>query len=269
MIANTTNRDISLSQEQDWENDRLLVICEFLETIIQSILYVRKVYSSDLFEKVITPCTNQITYAFRAKEMREYVGNCILSMKPWLRQKLVQSVVLKIVTTESITESGSETAVVKEKIVEQFVFEMEMLRMNTKKLQKDSTTLFGQLYWVLRDFYVKVHSMSGQYTDVYSKLSENEKKMLSFRIQTNVINSNELGLTNKLDWLIVSKQSQLNQDITDGNVNNDSTIMSDEYCDESNVTTSKNKNEEAHLLIPLKSVGEVHAGLQLQLFVKQ
>ncbi len=294
--TNTMKHDpktaVSLNQEQLWENDRLLVICEFLETIVQSILYVRGIYPSDMFEKVITPCTNQMTFAFRAKEMRQYIGNCILSMKPWLRHKLVHSVVVRIVTnvpevsaeSEKTTHNEPSNTVLCERTLEQFVFEMKLFQMNVKELQADSAALFGKLYWTLRDFYVKVHAMNGQYNNVYLKLSEQERSGLSFRIQTNVVNNSaHLDLTNKLDWLVVERKQEKNHQMShiDGACDENEGRMTTSIDDNDDVDfkftsiavdskqTTSHGEESSCLLIPLKSVLEVDTGLHMQLFIKQ
>lgn len=217
-------------EREQFEQDRLQVLLEFFETIIQSILYVREIYPATMFEKTVTRGINQITYTFKNEELREYISACVLSVKPWFKKKLVQSLVVNIVAP---VENGNWKQML---LVEQFLFEISMHQEQIS--YAESSSMFSNLYWLLRDFYIKVHSCKNQHSDVYLQLSEQARENLSFKVQVVVKNNDlELNLMDKLDWLIAGNESENEQ----------------EQC----------------IIIPIKSMQDSNIGLGIQLLVKQ
>lgn len=210
------------------------MLLEFFETIIQSILYVREIYPATMFEKTVTRGTNQITYTFKNEELREYISACVLSMKTWLKKQLVHSLIVNIVAP---VENGNQKQML---LVEQFLFEISMYQEQIS--YAESSSVFSNFYWLLRDFYVKVHSWKSQHSDVYLRLNEQARDNLSFKIQIVLKNNGqELNLMDKLDWLIVGHESE------------DEQAQLQEQC----------------VIIPIRSVRDSSIGLGIQLLVKQ
>jgi hypothetical protein len=223
-------------QQIDFEKDRIEVLCEFFETIIQSILYVRNIYPSESFEKTVTRGTNQMTYTSRYSEIRDYIGNCVLSMKPWLKQRLVKQLVLSIIATPLTT---SKTTIIP---IERFVIELELLQPSQESITSDmSQQLFSNMFWLLRDFYVKVHSLKNQHVQMYQRVKQMKDYEISFRIQVHVKNSTQLlNLENKLDWCIGGTQEE--------------EIIQ--------------QNDQQQTIIPIKSMNDTNGmGIQMQLLL--
>lgn len=165
-----------MSEKQ--QNAQVDLLCEFLETIIPSILYVRNVYPKEFFTQMRTE-SGQVFFGSKHSELSQYIGNLVLSIKPWLLKNLVEKVCLIIVDQNHVP-------------LEEFVFEMSVEKAQSKEW-------YSSLLWSLRDCYVK--------TNICHGLLEPNPNEISFTVRLHVKSSKDLQLSQNLEWIIVNDKN--------------------------------------------------------------
>jgi mitotic spindle assembly checkpoint protein MAD2B len=163
---------------QNKQNAQVDLLCEFLETIIPSILYVRNVYPKELFTQKRTE-SGQVFFASKHSDLSQYIGNLVLSIKPWLLKNLVEKVCLIIIDQNHVP-------------LEEFVFEIDIEK-------EQSTEWYSSLLWLLRDCYVK--------TNICHALLEPNPNDISFTVRLFLKPEKDLQLSQNLEWVLVTTES--------------------------------------------------------------
>eukprot|EP00053_Salpingoeca_punica_P013293 m.119905 g.119905 ORF g.119905 m.119905 type:complete len:211 (+) comp16164_c0_seq1:86-718(+) len=115
------------------------ILCEFLEVAINSILYVRNVYPPEVFER--QKKYNIPVQMARHPDLKKYIADIVIAMKPWISQNMVDYVLV------IISQPSGE-------VVERFMFEMDTAPALLLRAEENAEQLDLESYF--RAFLLKI-----------------------------------------------------------------------------------------------------------------
>ena len=179
--------------------DLILVVIEFLESIFHTILYVYSIYPKKFFKKYKTDYLHQQCFICESKLVRNYIRECVMSLKMYLEQGKIEKILFQVLTKNQSL------------LLKEFIFQFKFLNQPSSDVSKFSHEEFSQLYIQMRNFFIELHTLE----------IENSEE-LTFNVRLCCKDVSVTDLDEHLDWKVFGEENNLDTSMIIGGANNTS-----------------------------------------------